>query len=157
MELGDRGQAVVAEDGFDHVAEEIASYHQVYARETDHLVEVPASHKAELEAWLGARLKRPLHVPDLTAEGLSFAGGRLLVVDDNPVAQLIYLRPGVAPSALCITFGEAEKQSLHVVEHKGMHLAIWQADSYAYVFVGSFSEEETRALGEKLAKEVTNT
>jgi anti-sigma factor RsiW len=62
MELGDRGQAVVAEDGFDHVAEEIASYHQVYARETDHLDEVHTTHKAELEPRLGSRRKSQCHV-----------------------------------------------------------------------------------------------
>src|SRR5262245_60729980 len=38
--------------------EEIATYHQVFARETEHLVEVPAARRADLTAWLGDRLGR---------------------------------------------------------------------------------------------------
>src|SRR3954468_7961377 len=82
---------------------EVAKYHSVYARETEHLAEVPASRKDHIEEWLGARLERKLSVPDLSPAGWTFEGGRRLVEDDQPIAQLLYVAPGRQPIAVCIT------------------------------------------------------
>src|SRR5205807_886539 len=50
---------------YDDLVDEVASYHQIYSRETRHLVEVPADQADHLAAWLGKRLERKLVVPDL--------------------------------------------------------------------------------------------
>src|SRR3954466_6382587 len=100
---------------------EVAKYHSVYGRETEHLAEVPASRKDHIQEWLGARLDRDLSIPDLSAEGWALEraaalstpalsaegwaceGGGLLAEDDQPIAQLLYTAPGRQPIAVCIT------------------------------------------------------
>jgi len=77
----------------ERLIDEIVDYHVVYAREDEHLVEVPAERLDHIEAWLGERLERQLHVPDLSGHDLIFRGARLLVVDGRPVGQLVYSRP----------------------------------------------------------------
>ncbi|MEM9320179.1 MAG: zf-HC2 domain-containing protein [Pseudomonadota bacterium] len=81
--------------------DDIADYHAVYANQVRHLVEVPAEEADHIETWLSATLGSAVSVPDLSAEGLSFEGARLLVAAGRPVAQLIYTDAEGAVIALC--------------------------------------------------------
>src|SRR5260221_8655550 len=83
--------------------EDVVEYHEFFSRETQHLVEVPADQMEELTAWLGERVGRDIKVPDLTVAGLRFAGGRMLVVNDHPVAALMYTRDEGLPIALHVS------------------------------------------------------
>ncbi|UEM07922.1 anti-sigma factor (plasmid) [Skermanella rosea] len=124
------------------VLEEIAEYHIIYAREKEHLVEVPATRKTHIEQWLGSRLNLELIVPDLSRQGLDFAGARMLVLAGNPVAQLIYTRPAGAPVALCITMGEESYRSFAVEKHHGVKVGHWNENGYTYVVVGALSKDD---------------
>ncbi|MCW5717411.1 MAG: anti-sigma factor [Bauldia sp.] len=66
------------------------SAHAVYSRETRHAVEVGADDEAHLVSWLSNRLDTPISPPDLSAEGLTFLGGRLVPDGGRPAAQLMY-------------------------------------------------------------------
>ncbi|CAJ0799554.1 hypothetical protein LMG7141_03692 [Ralstonia condita] len=68
--------------------------HVVFAPESKHMVEVPATEEAHLVTWLSRRLDARLHVPDLTALGYRLIGGRQTVVADAPTAMLMYEGPG---------------------------------------------------------------
>src|SRR5690606_27142788 len=50
----------------------------VFVAENRHAVEVPGSDGDHLSTWLSNRLETQLGMPDLTAEGLTLVGGRLL-------------------------------------------------------------------------------
>jgi anti-sigma factor RsiW len=136
----------------ERLLEEVADYHVQYAKETEHQVEVGYDRVAEIEQWLGGRLSRPLHVPDLSHEGLNFAGGRLLVVDGNPVAQLTYHRGGHPdePLAICIAYGPPEESRPSFSSRSGLGELIWRHEGYTYILVGW----EDRAALETLAKAV---
>ena len=64
--------------------------HAVYAPEKRHPVEVAAAEQQHLVQWLSRRLDRPLKVPDLSAEGYTLVGGRLLPGDTGPRAQFMF-------------------------------------------------------------------
>lgn len=91
-----------AEKLVEHFLDEVADYHGVYIKEREHLVEVPASRKEHLEAWLGDRLQLAFQVPDLRDFDFTFQGGRLLGVSHQPVGQLMYTAGDGTPIALCI-------------------------------------------------------
>lgn len=122
----------------ERLLEEVADYHVVYARETEHLVEVPASQREHIEAWLGEHLHRSLRVPDLGDRGLAFEGARLLVVDGRSVAQLLYAVPGDEhhPLALCIAAGAERDAPAILQSREGINLAAWRAGGYFYVLAG---------------------
>jgi anti-sigma factor RsiW len=129
----------------------VAAYHSVYAKETEHLAEVPASRKDHLEAWLGARLGRSLTVPDLSGEGWTFEGGRLLAEGDQPIAQLLYTAPGRQPIAVCVTrSGQPESEPAQYDPGTGLRVAAWDGDGYLYIVVGSLAPPEL----DRLAQEV---
>jgi anti-sigma factor RsiW len=106
----------------------IADYHVVYARESEHQIEVPARRLDHIQAWLGERLHRNLLVPDLSDRGLTFEGARLLVVDGQPVAQLVYSAPDRPhePLALCISFGASGEGAVRTESRDGVRLALWR-------------------------------
>ena len=108
---------------------DVAAYHEVYARETEHLAEVPASRKDHIEEWLGSRLARKLSIPDLSSEGWAFEGGRLLAEDGQPIAQLLYTAPGRQPIAVCITHSDQpESKPTEYDPGKGIRVAAWDAE-----------------------------
>jgi anti-sigma factor RsiW len=71
-------------------ATSIANVHDVYSRQTTRLAEVPASDAATLKTWLASSTGVSFNIPNLSAEGLSFQGGRLVAVDGNPTGALYY-------------------------------------------------------------------
>lgn len=136
------------------LADEVAEYHAVYAREERHLVEVPAEQMNEITGWLGKRLERRLEVPDLAAEGLRFAGARMLVVGGRPVAQLVYTRAQGLPLALCITKLAAAAAPVRLEQHGAQRTALWLDGAYAYVAVGEAGEDKLRAIVEHAARQL---
>lgn len=116
---------------------EIADYHRVYSGQKRHLVEVPASEKDHIETWLTKVVGVPVQVPDLTGEGLTFEGGRLLVADADPVAQLMYTHDDGGVVALCVSAQEAEGAAgFDDLVIGPTRLVSWWEDGSAYVVVG---------------------
>lgn len=137
-------------------AAEVAEYHEVFARETRHLVEVPAADMSELTQWLGKRLDRRLEVPDLTSEGLRFAGARMLVVGGRPVAQLMYTRAEGLPMALCVTKLEGGARPIQEERFGAQSAALWQDGGYGYVVVGEAAPGVLRAVARDAAGQLHN-
>ena len=64
--------------------------HAVYSPEKRHPVEVTAAEQQHLVQWLSRRLDRPLKVPDLSAQGYTLVGGRLLPGETGARAQFMF-------------------------------------------------------------------
>lgn len=64
--------------------------HAVYAPEKRHPVEVAAAEQQHLVQWLSKRLDKPLKVPNLTTQGYTLVGGRLLPGDSGARAQFMF-------------------------------------------------------------------
>lgn len=146
-------------DFSERLLDEVADYHVVYARESEHQVEVPAQRLAHIQAWLGERLHRKLSVPDLSKRYLTFEGARLLVVDGQPVAQLVYNAPDrpSEPLALCISFGAPGEEALRMDSREGLHLALWRRNGYTYVLVGWADEKTLKELATDLMPKLDDT
>jgi anti-sigma factor RsiW len=142
-------------DGF---IDDVAEYHSVYSHETTHLAEVSAEQSDEIARWLGARVQRPLAVPDLRAEGLHFAGARMLVSDGTPVADLLYTREGGPPVALCVMHtDEASSGSGRDVAVSTSHhqrVAFWRTGGFFFAVVGDLTDAQARAIAERARPDV---
>jgi anti-sigma factor RsiW len=133
------------------LVDEVAGYHLVYARETTHLVELPADQRDELVSWLSERIGRKLAIPDLSGEGLTFAGGRMLVVNSRPVAQLLYTRAGGLPVGVCVTRLANALAPLTVEDRDGLRLASWVDGGYGYIVAGDLPETDVRQVAGRVA------
>jgi anti-sigma factor RsiW len=143
--------AVSAGDRMAQVLRDVGEYHAAFAAETDHLVEIPATGRDELEAWLGARVGLDFRIPDLTARRLAFAGGRMLVVDGKPVAQLMYTDPSGARIALCVTAnrGIAAGQP-RTIEADGIRLIGRSRGQHLYIVAGPAADAGLETLADDL-------
>lgn len=135
------------------LAVEAAEYHAVFSRESQRMVEIPADRAEEITAWFGDRLHRPITVPDLSAEGLRFAGARMLVFAGRPLALFMYTRANGRPIGFCITLSDG-RSPVRVEQHDGERTAVWQEGSYAYVVVGDVSEDAIRRIAADAGRQV---
>lgn len=116
---------------------EVAEYHQVYARQKRHLVEVPATEQPHIEAWLTNEVGFDLKVPDLSGAGWQFQGARLLVAAGKPVAQLMYTDAGGAVIALCaLQNASGSEAPIGARSFGAVHMAVWKSQTGSYAIVG---------------------
>jgi anti-sigma factor RsiW len=117
--------------------EDIAEYHGVYAAQSRHLVEVPASESDHIKTWLTAQVGTPFEIPDLSGSGLEFQGARLLVAAGKPVGQLMYRDAGGQVVALCFVASDkppaTEIQSL---SSNGFQMRVWGRAGARFVLIG---------------------
>ena len=138
----------------DRILDEVAQYHSIYSRETVHLVEVPATQEDHLKAWLGKRVNASLVIPNFNQDGLTFAGGRLVVLDGEPVAELMYTRPTGLPIALCILYHVGQPSTIAMERRGNLNLATWNDGSHSYFVVGEADPATIQGLATLARKQL---
>jgi len=149
------GATVVANAGW---LADIADYHAIYASQQRHLVEVPAAESAHLVKWLGSTVGVQFSIPDLSEFGLTFEGGRLLVANGKPVAQLMYRQPDGVVIALCLQSGmnggTMPAPGFKQQTIKGFDFVSWKSDGVNYVVIGPGGKSGLADIAALAAREV---
>jgi anti-sigma factor RsiW len=127
---------------------EVSDYHRFFAADQRHMAEVPPERGGELVAWLH-QVGLEAEPFDLGELGYAFAGGRVYVTDDKPIAEFFYTRPGQAPIGICVTKG-GEGRDIRFDQRDGTMLATWGAGGQTFVVVGAPDQAETRRLAQRL-------
>ena len=134
---------------------QIAGYHRLYSNESRHLVEVGADQPEHIRAWLGDRLGTVLPIPDLARDGLKFRGARLLVVNGQPVAQLMYTGEGYdGPVGYCVLRRTTPDSAPTEHRRDDMALITWANDGYAFVVVGKAGGGDLGRLAEAVRLQI---
>ncbi len=116
---------------------DVGDYHAVYAAQTRHLAEVPASEADHIVTWLTAQVGPQAEIPDLTANGLTFEGARLLVADGKPVAQLMYSDAAGQVVALCWIASDKPPTDAATPRALGAFDAfVWGEPGARYILIG---------------------
>lgn len=134
--------------------EDIAEYHAVYAGQTRHLVEVPASEQAHIEAWLTNTVGATVAVPDLSPAGLEFQGARLLVAAGKPVAQLMYLDADARVVALCLIATGTPRDGFAERTIGAFSMVSWGGADANFVVVGDQDRMDLDAIAKAAATQV---
>ncbi len=131
------------------LVEEAIAAHQIFTAEKRHPVEVAAAEKDHLQSWLSKRVGTPIKVPDLTAEGLTFLGGRLLVADDRPAAQLMYEDAAKKRITVFLIANPAHTETGVRVEQKGDLVACyWLDEDLGFAVAGEMAIEPMMKLAQ---------
>lgn len=132
--------------------EDIATHHRVFSRQTDHLVEVPASDSPHLVDWLMATTGVSFRVPDLSADKLEFLGGRLFSAAGKPVGQLVYRDEDGGIISICFArnlVGNDQNMAEQIRDDIG--LIAWHRDQTDYVVTGASSDASLDSIAAKVA------
>lgn len=130
-----------AENGNQAIVERALQAHTMYAAEKLHVVEVGADQKDHLVGWLSKRVGTPLVAPDLTAEGFSLVGGRLLPASGKPAAQFMYQdRSGTRISLYVTRDAVNEETGFRLYEEEGRRAFYWLDGGFCYAVAGAVPE-----------------
>lgn len=136
---------------------DIADYHEVYASQTRHLVEVGSYQSEHLVRWLGQTVGTEFSIPNLSDFDLVFQGGRLLVANGKPVAQLMYKHEDGTVIALCFQASTGITEGAPAFQERtinGFDFVSWSADGADYVVIGPGGQPNLNAIAAMAALEV---
>lgn len=136
--------------------DDIADYHRIYARQTRHLVEVPASEQQHIVEWLSASTGVSFALPDLSGQNLTFEGGRLLVAGGKPTAQLLYRNADNEIFAICFLQSDPVEGRTELAEsmRNDIGLVSWQKGNASYVVVGPSADPDLERLADTVSASI---
>ncbi len=144
----------------DALIEAAVTAHSLYVKEKSRAVEVAAD-APNLMTWLSNRITTPIDAPDLTADGYTFLGGRLLPSDPgedvpSPAAQLMYENSEAQRVTLYITSALPDKKEAWQFEIRdGVEAYYWANDTVTCTVVADLPEAQLRLLGRKVFEQLT--
>ena len=121
-----------------------------YSPEVLHPVEVTAEQQQHLVAWLTKRLGKSVSVPDLSAQGYSLLGGRLLPGYDKPAALFMYENQNGQRVTLNITrSGENSTQTAFLFSSEGtIRTFYWVDNEFGYAISGEIYKSPLLSLAQ---------
>ncbi len=123
--------------------------HRVFAPEIRHPVEVGGAEQTHLLQWLSKRLGYPMVLPDLTAEGFSLVGGRLLSASQGPAALFMFENAtGARITLYCGKLPPVADTSFRYREAEGLGTVYWTADDIGFALTGTASREVLLRIAE---------
>lgn len=136
--------------------DDVADYHRLYARQSRHLVEVPASESQHITQWLTTAVGVDFSIPDLSEKGLTFEGARLLVAGSMPTAQLIYRDQDGDIFAVCFQKSEPVPEMTEMTDsiRDDLGLVSWQRGAGAFVVIGPSSDPQLDAIATTVAETI---
>ena len=137
------------------IARDALSAHEVYAAEVRHPVEVKADEKAHLQAWLSKRVGTPFIVPDLTSEGYTLLGGRLVASGERPAALLMYEDAKANRISILLTSRDDDSETaLHVEQRGGLIACYWRDGKLAFAVAGQMARDPMMKLAAAIYERV---
>jgi anti-sigma factor RsiW len=159
--IGWAGRDVVtATEASDALIESAVVAHSLYVNENRHAVEVAADDREHLVGWLSSRVTQPINPPDLSTEGFSFVGGRLLPPVEygktGPAAQLMYENAASQRVTVYITSALPDGKTAYEFTSRGPHEAFyWANDKITCTVVGDLADAEMQKVATKVYQHLT--
>jgi anti-sigma factor RsiW len=123
--------------GIAALAQEANYTFDVYGVDHSHPVEFGPTDKAELVSWIASRIGRTVSVPDLTASGYAFMGGRLVATPHGAAGLLMYSNARGQRLAMLVRPMAIDKDT-RMSEHSygDIHGFTWASNGTGFSLVG---------------------
>lgn len=155
-----RDYLVPTQAASDRLIAEAVTAHELYVKEKTHAVEAGAD-SPNLMRWLSNRIATPIDAPNLTEQGFTFIGARLLPGSADgstpgPAAQLMYENASAERVTLYITAAlPGGKNVWSFKTQDGVKADYWANDAVTCTIVSNLADEEVRMLGKKIFEQLT--
>ena len=120
--------------------------HRLYVVEVRHPVEVGASQRDHLIAWLSKRCGYEVKAPELEVTGLKLVGGRLLPGPEGPAAFLMYESPSGERFTLYASRADMKTTHMRYASSNGDGAMFWANGRVGYVFSGSVDKNRLNQI-----------
>jgi len=134
--------------------------HALYVKENRHAVEVAAAEEGHLTTWLSNRLNHQLNAPDLSPQGFTLVGGRLLPPDvyrnTGPAAQLMYENGTKDRLTVYVTAALPDKARAYQFEAiNGLDAFYWANDAITCTVVGDLPQDQMQTVAKLVYQQLT--
>jgi anti-sigma factor RsiW len=128
-----------------------AGYQQLYSRETLANVDPDTNLSIKTVNEIRQDDGLALHIPDLSASGLSFKRVQRLRFNNKPLVQIVYLPKEGAPVALCVM--KEAKPDAAVANQRVASMAVvtWRQADLGYALIGQPEGIDLTALGKQIS------
>ncbi len=127
--------------------------HAVFAADANRPVELDTSQEALLIGWLSKRVGEQLAAPNLSANGFTLIGGRLLSVSEGPAAQFMYEND--AGQRITLFAARSDNSQMAAFQYKqdgptgSFH---WQDENLRYAVIGDLPRNELNKVANAVYK-----
>jgi anti-sigma factor RsiW len=151
-----RGVREREKHGIVALAGEATDSYQVYASDRVRPVEMGEGDRAGLIRWASARLGRQVSVPDLSASGYRFLGGRLVATPHGPAVLFMY-DDSRGTRLVLFSRGMTVDRNTPMSQHArdGLEGVAWSNQGVGYTLVGPASSE-LRPLADQIKSQVSS-
>lgn len=133
--------------------------HTVYVAENRHAVEVASADSEHLSTWLSNRLDTTLGMPDLSGEGFSLVGGRLLPGEPETggrAAQLMYEDATKQRITIYVTAALPDREPAYqFASYDGAEAFYWANARITCTVVGTLPEAQMKAVAGAVYAQLT--
>lgn len=133
--------------------------HTVYVAENRHAVEVASDDSEHLSSWLSNRLDTNLGMPDLSGEGFTLVGGRLLPGTPDiggRAAQLMYENPGKDRITIYVTAALPDgAPAYQFAQYDGAEAFYWANARITCTVVGTLPQDEMKLVSQSVYRQLT--
>ncbi|MET0221483.1 MAG: anti-sigma factor [Tardiphaga sp.] len=143
-------------EGIVAVAQEAADNYAVYAPDKTHPVELRAADRAELADWTTQQLGRPVGIPDLTAAGYRFMGGRVVGTGHGPAAMYMYDNDhGIRLVMLARVMKDVDRNAPMRPHIQGAVSGFaWADDGLGYSLVGPAQADKLHPIADEVRRQM---
>lgn len=136
--------------GIGALAQEAAESYAVFAPDLGRPVEIKAADEAQLVRWASRRLDRAVKVPNLSAAGYAFLGGRVVATPHGPAALYMYDN-GSGTRLVMLTRNMAiDKNAPMATDDKGQVATVsWASDGLGYSLVGPLDPQRLHSIADQ--------
>ncbi|SFR45659.1 Transmembrane transcriptional regulator (anti-sigma factor RsiW) [Yoonia tamlensis] len=129
------------------LVQEAVQAHAVYSIDPHRPVEVAASDEETLIRWLSNRVGEPLQAPDLTTNGFTLVGGRLVSATEGPAAQFMYEdATGKRITLFAVKGATGQLASFNYNQTGDTGSFYWEDANLSYAIVGDVDREALNQL-----------
>lgn len=129
------------------LVQEAVAAHAVYSVDPHRPVEVAGTEEELLVRWLSARVGEQLAAPDLSVQGFTLVGGRLLSVEEGPAAQFMYENEGGKRITLFAVKGSTGQLASFTYNTTGDTGSFyWEDGTLSYAIVGDVGRDDLSTL-----------
>ena len=108
-------------------------------------------HWQDIEGWLSLHLEQKMTIPDLSAIGWSYEGGRLLrTLSGPPMVMLLYADPKGEPATLTIARDGTGDLPARSQQQAGVQLIQWRDQEEAFFLAGTTDEVTLQVVASAL-------
>lgn len=133
------------------MADAVVAFRAFAGRSVD-MVEFPAAQAAVMRQMVSQHLRHDIVVPDLSAIGLAFRGGRLLASDEGPGGMFVYADPVGEPIAIYVkTLTNSRKAELGSRQDGDITAYFWFTGELGYAVLGPSKSPLAKRAAEQLA------